>query len=752
MPRRECDECQQLLVGVAQELNQQHRHPLNMADWYATKGDGLCGYYAFVSSLSAARGTPALPLLSLAVRTLQHPSVSATLAVKMLLMMQHLHANMPGMAASACWCSVADLLELAALHSLSLTVWIDAHHVAATTHPLEPATVLPYRHNWSQGMHVHIALYANHFCHMREAPDCTVWPPLPHARCIDVSVGRGVQPAHLHESILRTDHHELRNHVGGMMQMHLKDAPTSSTAATDDTPTTSVPGHTIATAAAQRWTGVGALVRLLQHEIPPREIALDRKTAQLWRNTLEYVIKNMSTGHGGATTKQIKLKLAKAINGASRADSLKYPSEAPLSVLELLHIANCLHMPLVIWRSPQQDANRTMCACVLHACSATAAAVPWHYVQHVAHIGQNLVRIEAPIPLTPSLQQQVMARSNAYADLHPQPRLHHLSAASPHTIAHQHHLCHREPDAAKHVVQPTIPHLRQVPSSRGTRHSQRRNAGAPLQPSEHPHLRHLPLSAEWLRHPDLANCDPEVLVHYWQHRDYNQYAHILYHDTVAGKGEAGLCASTFIPRGVKIAPYLGITKSRRHSREYTATALDNTIDAADIYCDYGYQLFATQPSTLAPPNVARYANSLRTAQRHTMHYNARLEISESAGFGTLWLYATADIMPGTEILCDYGEHFALPTASPQKSTPLSPSQQCESGILHDLSGTSTGTLVDSVHLQLPRRQQHPRQSKRAAPASPLPRRRSVPIIVTAGPQQSLHGKILMMSSRHNHNT
>lgn len=54
-----------------------------------------------------------------------------------------------------------------------------------------------------------------------------------------------------------------------------------------------------------------------------------------------------------------------------------------------------------------------------------------------------------------------------------------------------------------------------------------------------------------------------------------------------------------------IAPYLRTTKSRRHSREYSATALDTVIDAADIHSDYGYQLFANQPSTLAPPNVTK---------------------------------------------------------------------------------------------------------------------------------------------------
>ena len=132
------------IVHATKELSKLHSYPLNMTDWYDTKGDGLCGYHAFVSSLSAARGTPTPSLFSLAICTLKHPSVSTPLAAKMLLMLQHLLASKPGMAVAACWCSVADLLELATLHSLSLTLWIDANHVAAEMHPHEQATVLPY--------------------------------------------------------------------------------------------------------------------------------------------------------------------------------------------------------------------------------------------------------------------------------------------------------------------------------------------------------------------------------------------------------------------------------------------------------------------------------------------------------------------------------------------------------------------------------------------------------------------------------
>lgn len=93
---------------------------------------------------------------------------------------------------------------------------------------------------------------------------------------------------------------------------------------------------------------MSALVRLLQHELLSREIKLDPKTTQLWRNTLEHVINIMPAGAGGATMKQLKLKLAQVINGVSRSDSLKYPSHASLSELELLHIANSIHMLLVL--------------------------------------------------------------------------------------------------------------------------------------------------------------------------------------------------------------------------------------------------------------------------------------------------------------------------------------------------------------------------------------------------------------------
>ena len=98
------EECRVHTGHALTELGQLQSYPLNMADWYNTKGDGLCGYHAFVSSLSAARGTPAPSLLLLAIRTLQHPRVSTPLAAKMLLMLQHLLVSKPGMVVSACWC------------------------------------------------------------------------------------------------------------------------------------------------------------------------------------------------------------------------------------------------------------------------------------------------------------------------------------------------------------------------------------------------------------------------------------------------------------------------------------------------------------------------------------------------------------------------------------------------------------------------------------------------------------------------
>lgn len=94
--------------------------------------------------------------------------------------------------------------------------------------------------------------------------------------------------------------------IEGMLTKHVAEAPTTSVDTIDSTATTLVPGHTIAAAAAQRWDGMGALVRLLQHELPPRDIKLDRKTAQLWRNTLENVIQSIPAGQGGHAMHQLR--------------------------------------------------------------------------------------------------------------------------------------------------------------------------------------------------------------------------------------------------------------------------------------------------------------------------------------------------------------------------------------------------------------------------------------------------------------
>lgn len=181
-------------------------------------------------------------------------------------------------------------------------------------------------------------------------------------------------------------------------------------------------------------------------------------------------------------------------------------------------------------------------------------------------------------------------------------------------------------------------------------------------------------------------------MHYWNHRDHNCYVHVVYDDQVADKGAAGLCATTYISRNTLIVPYVGITKSRRHSSAYTVETTYSLLDAADIVHDYGYYLFSSSGQTYAPPNVARFANSLRDDQRSTVSFNSRLgESSACAGFDAIWLIATK-ILPGEGVLCDYGCRYLLPNTAPQHPTPLTQSSQAD--IV--LTCTSTGTLIDNL--------------------------------------------------------
>lgn len=119
--------------------------------------------------------------------------------MKLRLMLGYLLTCDSGTAPHTCWCSVVDLLEVAALHSLALTVWIGVPSNESALRSDVPATVLPYRHNWSAGDHAHIALYAHHFCHMHHAPSGNVRLQLPQALCLDESVGCEIQLLRSHE-------------------------------------------------------------------------------------------------------------------------------------------------------------------------------------------------------------------------------------------------------------------------------------------------------------------------------------------------------------------------------------------------------------------------------------------------------------------------------------------------------------------------------------------------------------------------
>ena len=80
-----------------------------------------------------------------------------------------------------------------------------------------------------------------------------------------------------------------------------------------------------------------------------------------------------------------------------------------------------------------------------------------------------------------------------------------------------------------------------------------------------------------------------------------------------------------------------------------------TLTPADCPNDYGYLIFAPAQS-IAPHNVARYANSLRDDQLLQRTFNSCMAVSDRAStFSTIWLTATTYIAPGEEILCDYGD-------------------------------------------------------------------------------------------------
>ena len=83
---------------------------------------------------------------------------------------------------------MADVIELADLHSLLITFWIGQHYLDTTGARTTPL-LHPYRVQQLPGAGAHVAL-----CHMRTAPPAV--SAIPHAPCtlLDAHLGCGVMP------------------------------------------------------------------------------------------------------------------------------------------------------------------------------------------------------------------------------------------------------------------------------------------------------------------------------------------------------------------------------------------------------------------------------------------------------------------------------------------------------------------------------------------------------------------------------
>ena len=77
--------------------------------------------------------------------------------------------GMRGMLPQACWCSMADVIELADLHLLPITFWIGQHYLG-DVYDQDTALLHPYRVHRLSDTAAHVALYAGHFYHMRTPP------------------------------------------------------------------------------------------------------------------------------------------------------------------------------------------------------------------------------------------------------------------------------------------------------------------------------------------------------------------------------------------------------------------------------------------------------------------------------------------------------------------------------------------------------------------------------------------------------
>lgn len=279
------------------------------------------------------------------------------------------------------------------MHSLAVIVWVGEHYLPSACIDFTLPTIFPYRATAALGASMHIALYAHHFYYMRTPPTTqTAARFLRPYQCIEESTGCGVMPQHLQPVPLQTWALECESSCTGGTKT------ASDTATTAPVPSTHacilrLPDHTLTTTVAQHWQDMGVLVRLFLHDVIPRPFVTHTNA----KNILHMIIAALPSGGRSFLIKQ---NLAKVANKAPQSDSYVHPACTLLSMHDLLHIANHLALPVVIWRATDDNIHHTFYHCVLHSCSGTVTTVPWHDVQHVVHVKEHLVRVEDKVVLT----------------------------------------------------------------------------------------------------------------------------------------------------------------------------------------------------------------------------------------------------------------------------------------------------------------------------------------------------------------
>ena len=121
-----------------------------------------------------------------------------------------------------------------------------------------------------------------------------------------------------------------------------------------------VPQHAIAVAQHQNWCGTGALLRIVQHDTPPRPIKVENSTKQQCRAAALYLIQHLPSS---AANSDLRVALAKIRNDSHSSPSLKYPASSPLHPLQLLQAANNLSLPVVLWEAPAATSPPTYHRC-----------------------------------------------------------------------------------------------------------------------------------------------------------------------------------------------------------------------------------------------------------------------------------------------------------------------------------------------------------------------------------------------------